>query len=161
MARVVAVFTFLLVAFAIAQAQDFFGSYDSFAPSPRDPRQNRGPVTFPVTSPGSETSGVRVGASGFGFVPPGGRGFGANPGFGPNAGFGQIAAGPNPGAGFQTQFPGGYSSFYWGSTYRKHCEATSAGLRQTSLSLNLAARKDTVSGSPSRAVPQETNAPAL
>lgn len=32
---------------------------------------NTGPVLFPATQPGSETSGVVVGASGFGFVPPG------------------------------------------------------------------------------------------
>lgn len=36
-----------------------------------------GPILFPNTPPGSETSGVVVGASGFGFVPPGGRTGGA------------------------------------------------------------------------------------
>lgn len=35
-----------------------------------------GPVLFPSAPIGPETSGVRVGASGFGFVPPGGRGRG-------------------------------------------------------------------------------------
>ncbi|XP_049868500.1 uncharacterized protein LOC126368515 [Pectinophora gossypiella] len=39
----------------------------------RDPRANTGPVVFPPSPPGdpSQTSGVVVGASGFGFVPPG------------------------------------------------------------------------------------------
>ncbi|EDW14276.2 hypothetical protein AWZ03_004872 [Drosophila navojoa] len=38
----------------------------------RDPRQNRGPVVFPPSPPDAieESSGVVVGASGFGFVPP-------------------------------------------------------------------------------------------
>ncbi|CAO1431646.1 unnamed protein product [Diamesa serratosioi] len=38
----------------------------------RDPRQNRGPVVFPQSPPDApeESSGVVVGASGFGFVPP-------------------------------------------------------------------------------------------
>lgn len=35
-----------------------------------------GPVLFPQAPIGPDTSGVRVGASGFGFVPPGGRGRG-------------------------------------------------------------------------------------
>jgi len=34
---------------------------------------NAGPVLFPMTQPGAETSGVVVGASGYGFVPPGGN----------------------------------------------------------------------------------------
>ncbi|SPP82694.1 uncharacterized protein LOC117585439 isoform X1 [Drosophila guanche] len=38
----------------------------------RDPRQNRGPVVFPPSPPDAvdESSGVVVGASGYGFVPP-------------------------------------------------------------------------------------------
>ncbi|XP_055597878.1 uncharacterized protein LOC129747589 isoform X3 [Uranotaenia lowii] len=38
----------------------------------RDPRQNRGPVVFPPppTDGPMESSGVIVGASGYGFVPP-------------------------------------------------------------------------------------------
>ncbi|KAM7361512.1 uncharacterized protein ACRADG_012429 isoform 2-T2 [Cochliomyia hominivorax] len=38
----------------------------------RDPRQNRGPVVFPPSPPDAvdESSGVIVGASGYGFVPP-------------------------------------------------------------------------------------------
>lgn len=42
------------------------------AASGRDPRQNRGPVVFPPppTDGPMESSGVVVGASGYGFVPP-------------------------------------------------------------------------------------------
>ncbi|XP_026315639.1 uncharacterized protein LOC113227001 [Hyposmocoma kahamanoa] len=42
----------------------------------RDSRSNTGPVVFPPSPPGdpSQTSGVVVGASGFGFVPPGSQG---------------------------------------------------------------------------------------
>lgn len=37
----------------------------------RDPRANTGPVLFPQAPPDNgETSGVVVGASGYGFVPP-------------------------------------------------------------------------------------------
>jgi len=59
----------------ITSAQFDFGSFLSNVEqsSNRDPRENRGPVLFPATQPGSETSGVVVGASGFGFVPPGGN----------------------------------------------------------------------------------------
>ncbi|XP_037028079.1 uncharacterized protein LOC119068558 [Bradysia coprophila] len=41
----------------------------------RDPRQNRGPVVFPDPPQDGpmESSGVIVGASGFGFVPPSGQ----------------------------------------------------------------------------------------
>nr|ATU82957.1 secreted hypothetical protein [Pristhesancus plagipennis] len=73
-----------LVALVTSQGFDFFGGFPSFAASPRDPRANRGPVTFPQTSIGSETSGVRVGASGYGFVPPGARGGIGPHGSGPN-----------------------------------------------------------------------------
>lgn len=46
------------------------------AASSRDPRANTGPVVFPPSPPGdpSQTSGVVVGASGYGFVPPGSQG---------------------------------------------------------------------------------------
>ncbi|CAH0714541.1 unnamed protein product, partial [Brenthis ino] len=46
------------------------------AASARDPRANRGPVVFPPSPPGSpdQTSGVIVGASGYGFQPPGSQG---------------------------------------------------------------------------------------
>ncbi|XP_014287139.1 collagen alpha-2(I) chain [Halyomorpha halys] len=75
-----------VVVVAVSAQFDFFGGYPGGfgAAGPRDPRDNRGPVTFPVTSGGSETSGVRIGASGYGFVPPGSRG-GAGPyGSGPS-----------------------------------------------------------------------------
>ncbi|XP_038116189.1 uncharacterized protein LOC119768841 isoform X1 [Culex quinquefasciatus] len=50
--------------------QDFTSS-NSLAGG-RDPRQNRGPVVFPPppTDGPMESSGVVVGASGYGFVPP-------------------------------------------------------------------------------------------
>nr|XP_053612695.1 uncharacterized protein LOC128676555 [Plodia interpunctella] len=46
------------------------------AAAARDPRANTGPVLFPQSPPGdpSQTSGVVVGASGYGFVPPGSQG---------------------------------------------------------------------------------------
>ncbi|XP_025423277.1 uncharacterized protein LOC112692727 [Sipha flava] len=74
--RVLIVLCVVLCHLMIASAQFDFGDFLAPAqqqPSNRDPRENRGPVTFPVTQPGSETSGVIVGASGFGFVPPGGN----------------------------------------------------------------------------------------
>ncbi|XP_055322172.1 uncharacterized protein LOC129578094 isoform X2 [Sitodiplosis mosellana] len=48
-----------------------FGGFSGLA-SIRDPRQNRGPVQFPQgpTDGPVESSGVIVGASGYGFVPP-------------------------------------------------------------------------------------------
>ncbi|KAK9744194.1 hypothetical protein QE152_g7989 [Popillia japonica] len=49
----------------------FSGGLDASYRSTRDPRQNRGPVLFPQAPPDNgETSGVIVGASGYGFVPP-------------------------------------------------------------------------------------------
>ncbi|XP_068909640.1 uncharacterized protein [Tenebrio molitor] len=49
----------------------FSGGLDSPLQSARDPRQNPGPVVFPPAPPDNgETSGVVVGASGYGFVPP-------------------------------------------------------------------------------------------
>ncbi|EDV92735.1 GH18664 [Drosophila grimshawi] len=75
----------LCLAFAAGQ-QYFLGQFPSrsrfafdplalaqpSAPQVRDPRQNRGPVVFPPSPPDAieESSGVVVGASGFGFVPP-------------------------------------------------------------------------------------------
>lgn len=67
---------------AVVKAQYGFGSgfsdfrgFGSGLDSPlqraRDPRENPGPVVFPPAPPDSgETSGVVVGASGYGFVPP-------------------------------------------------------------------------------------------
>ncbi|XP_052755995.1 uncharacterized protein LOC113512554 [Galleria mellonella] len=52
-------------------------SFNTFsAAAARDPRANTGPVVFPPSPPGdpSQTSGVVVGASGYGFVPPGSQG---------------------------------------------------------------------------------------
>ncbi|XP_022815141.1 uncharacterized protein LOC111348639 [Spodoptera litura] len=51
-------------------------TYNNFAAAARDPRANPGPVLFPPSPSGdpSQTSGVVVGASGYGFVPPGSQG---------------------------------------------------------------------------------------
>ncbi|KAK0174192.1 hypothetical protein PV328_007301 [Microctonus aethiopoides] len=70
-----------MISFAIfvgTIAQDYsqlfagFGPYFRAAAPMRDPRSNTGPVLFPSgpTPTNDETSGVIVGASGFGFVPP-------------------------------------------------------------------------------------------
>ncbi|XP_046740604.1 uncharacterized protein LOC124408012 [Diprion similis] len=50
-----------------------FASYFPMRSNLRDARSNRGPVVFPPgpQSGSDETSGVIVGASGYGFVPPG------------------------------------------------------------------------------------------
>ncbi|KAJ8950191.1 hypothetical protein NQ318_003182 [Aromia moschata] len=49
----------------------FSGGLDSPLESIRDPRENTGPVVFPPAPPDNgESSGVIVGASGYGFVPP-------------------------------------------------------------------------------------------
>ncbi|KAJ8982251.1 hypothetical protein NQ317_018640 [Molorchus minor] len=49
----------------------FGGGLDTPLQSIRDPRENTGPVVFPPAPPDNgETSGVVVGASGYGFVPP-------------------------------------------------------------------------------------------
>lgn len=49
----------------------FSGGLDVPLQQQRDSRQDRGPVLFPQAPPDNgETSGVVVGASGFGFVPP-------------------------------------------------------------------------------------------
>ncbi|KAH0948356.1 hypothetical protein HN011_009726 [Eciton burchellii] len=72
----------ILVAFmavlAGASAQSFRHFFAGFGPYVqtavmRDPRSNRGPVLFPPGPPPNtaDTSGVIVGASGYGFVPPG------------------------------------------------------------------------------------------
>ncbi|XP_066150371.1 uncharacterized protein [Euwallacea fornicatus] len=64
---------------AVARAQfggfgfSSYGGYglDSALTSVRDQRDNPGPVVFPPSPPDNgETSGVVVGASGYGFVPP-------------------------------------------------------------------------------------------
>ncbi|XP_044004885.1 uncharacterized protein LOC122850000 [Aphidius gifuensis] len=77
--RLIAIITVALFALvAGTMAQDYsqlfagFGPYIRAASPMRDPRANTGPVLFPMGPPesGGETSGVIVGASGFGFVPP-------------------------------------------------------------------------------------------
>lgn len=49
----------------------YFGRGYNAALQSRDPRHNTGPVVFPpAPDDNGETSGVVVGASGYGFVPP-------------------------------------------------------------------------------------------
>ncbi|CAD1476587.1 unnamed protein product, partial [Heterotrigona itama] len=75
----------VLMILAVASSQDYsqlfagFGPYLRQAAVMRDPRSNRGnmifhsgPVLFPPGPPpnNADTSGVIVGASGYGFVPP-------------------------------------------------------------------------------------------
>ncbi|XP_028521758.1 uncharacterized protein LOC107996352 isoform X1 [Apis cerana] len=63
---------------AAVSSQDYsqlfagFGPYIRQAVAMRDPRSNRGPVLFPPGPPpnNEDSSGVIVGASGYGFVPP-------------------------------------------------------------------------------------------
>ncbi|XP_063706950.1 uncharacterized protein LOC134835884 isoform X3 [Culicoides brevitarsis] len=62
---------------SLTQLTGDFGGPTAFSGFPsagggRDPRQNRGPVVFPPSPADAvdESSGVIVGASGFGFVPP-------------------------------------------------------------------------------------------
>lgn len=57
--------------FGFGSPYAFGGGLDVPFQSQRDPRQNTGPVVFPPAPPDNgETSGVVVGASGYGFVPP-------------------------------------------------------------------------------------------
>uniref|UniRef100_A0A1L8DP29 Putative conserved secreted protein n=1 Tax=Nyssomyia neivai TaxID=330878 RepID=A0A1L8DP29_9DIPT len=51
---------------------DFASQFGQSGSSVRDPRQDRGPVVFPPSPANApvESSGVIVGASGYGFVPP-------------------------------------------------------------------------------------------
>lgn len=70
--------TILAIVASLAQAQNYdqlfagFGPYLRQSSGMRDPRSNTGPVLFPPGPPGNpaDTSGVVVGASGYGFVPP-------------------------------------------------------------------------------------------
>ncbi|XP_011497793.1 PREDICTED: uncharacterized protein LOC105362141 [Ceratosolen solmsi marchali] len=77
--RLIAVLaTILAVVASLAHAQNYNQLYSGFGPylrqssGMRDPRSNTGPVLFPPGPPGNpaDTSGVVVGASGYGFVPP-------------------------------------------------------------------------------------------
>ncbi|KAF9810123.1 hypothetical protein SFRURICE_011291 [Spodoptera frugiperda] len=59
------------------QINDFYTSMNSIISRYKEPTQNsKGPVLFPPSPSGdpSQTSGVVVGASGYGFVPPGSQG---------------------------------------------------------------------------------------
>lgn len=57
--------------FGFGSPYAFGGGLDVPFQSQRDSRQNTGPVVFPPAPPDNgETSGVVVGASGYGFVPP-------------------------------------------------------------------------------------------
>ncbi|XP_024875278.1 uncharacterized protein LOC112456763 [Temnothorax curvispinosus] len=77
--RIIVLVAFVMAVLASVSAQDFrhffrgFGPYGGISAAiMRDPRSNRGPVLFPPGPPDTgETSGVIVGASGYGFVPPG------------------------------------------------------------------------------------------
>ncbi|XP_076240703.1 worker-enriched antennal transcript isoform X2 [Calliopsis andreniformis] len=76
--RITILVSFVLLVLAMASGQDYsqlfagFGPYLRQTAGMRDPRSNRGPVLFPPgPAPNSaDTSGVIVGASGYGFVPP-------------------------------------------------------------------------------------------
>ncbi|XP_018392574.1 PREDICTED: uncharacterized protein LOC108771712 isoform X2 [Cyphomyrmex costatus] len=76
--RTTVLVVFVMAVLASVSAQDFrhffagFGPYSIRDPITRDPRSNRGPVLFPPGPPpnNADTSGVVVGASGYGFVPP-------------------------------------------------------------------------------------------
>ncbi|XP_017792935.1 PREDICTED: uncharacterized protein LOC108574803 isoform X1 [Habropoda laboriosa] len=70
--------TLVLTILTVASSQDYnqlfagFGPYLRPSTVMRDPRSNRGPVLFPPGPPpnSADSSGVIVGASGYGFVPP-------------------------------------------------------------------------------------------
>ncbi|KAJ9575872.1 hypothetical protein L9F63_007280, partial [Diploptera punctata] len=76
MSKLVLVFLAAVATVVLAQQgsdyEHFFGGPNpggdpSYA---SNPNQNTGPVLFPNSPDGGETSGVIVGASGYGFVPP-------------------------------------------------------------------------------------------
>ncbi|XP_014475525.1 PREDICTED: uncharacterized protein LOC106744901 [Dinoponera quadriceps] len=76
--RIIVLVAFVMAILANVSAQNFrhfftgFNPYVQSAAVMRDPRSNRGPVLFPPGPPpnSADTSGVIVGASGYGFVPP-------------------------------------------------------------------------------------------
>ncbi|KAI5702821.1 uncharacterized protein LOC103508195 isoform X2 [Diaphorina citri] len=85
------VYCCLFISLVLAQDDfysDVFGGFSRIG-SARDARQNTGPVLFPPTRVDNNNGGVVVGASGYGFVPPGsgqrvpsqGRGPSFYPGF--------------------------------------------------------------------------------
>ncbi|XP_032666107.1 uncharacterized protein LOC116841820 [Odontomachus brunneus] len=76
--RIIVLVAFVMAILASVSAQNFrhffagFNPYIQSATVMRDSRSNRGPVLFPPGPPpnSADTSGVVVGASGYGFVPP-------------------------------------------------------------------------------------------
>ncbi|XP_031773799.1 uncharacterized protein LOC100863346 isoform X4 [Apis florea] len=76
--RITILILLVFTVLAVVSSQDYnqlfagFGPYIRQAVAMRDPRSNRGPVLFPPGPPpnNEDTSGVIVGASGYGFVPP-------------------------------------------------------------------------------------------
>lgn len=76
--RIIALIALLMTILMGVTAQNYrqlfagFGPYLQQNAGLRDPRSNRGPVLFPPGPPpnSADTSGVIVGASGYGFVPP-------------------------------------------------------------------------------------------
>ncbi|KAL1459524.1 hypothetical protein WDU94_011496, partial [Cyamophila willieti] len=64
----------LYISLVLAQddfySDDVFGGFSRIG-SARDARQNTGPVLFPPTRVDNNNGGVVVGASGYGFIPPG------------------------------------------------------------------------------------------
>ncbi|KAL6422854.1 hypothetical protein ACFW04_010408 [Cataglyphis niger] len=64
----------ILMGVSTQNFRHFFAGFNPYIQSAvmRDPRSNRGPILFPPgPAPNSgDTSGVIVGASGYGFVPP-------------------------------------------------------------------------------------------
>ncbi|XP_025267946.1 uncharacterized protein LOC105258732 [Camponotus floridanus] len=73
--RLIILVPFIMAILTGASAQNFrhfFGGFSPYIQAARDPRSNRGPVLFPPGPPpnSADSSGVIVGASGYGFVPP-------------------------------------------------------------------------------------------
>ncbi|XP_029673751.1 uncharacterized protein LOC115241918 [Formica exsecta] len=75
--RIIILVTFVMAILTGVSTQNFrhfFAGFNPYIQSAvmRDPRSNRGPILFPAGPPpnSADTSGVIVGASGYGFVPP-------------------------------------------------------------------------------------------
>ncbi|XP_072767384.1 uncharacterized protein Wat [Anoplolepis gracilipes] len=74
--RIIILVAFVMAILTAVSAQNFRHFFAGLSPyiqtAVRDPRSNRGPVLFPPGPPpnSADTSGVIVGASGYGFVPP-------------------------------------------------------------------------------------------
>ncbi|XP_023722856.1 uncharacterized protein LOC111872862 isoform X2 [Cryptotermes secundus] len=85
--------TLFSVVFSQGDYDHYFGDrHHNSGPSipsiPEGVNQNTGPVLFPTSPGGDETSGVIVGASGYGFVPP-------RNSIGDVPHYGSIASGPS------------------------------------------------------------------